>query len=130
MYKFRGKRLDNGEWVYGDRLGFGDLVFIVIDNSGFQRTSSVQADHALISGCCEVHPDSVGMWTGIEDYYGDDIVESKDGKRRYIITYREMSAKYVLAGIGKAWWIHDMQPAIVDMIVIGNTTDNPELLGE
>lgn len=30
--KFRGKRLDNGEWVYGDLLHLVDGVYISNDN--------------------------------------------------------------------------------------------------
>lgn len=62
--KFRGKRLDNGEWIYGDLNHLVDGVYISNDH-----------------GCnmAQVDPNTVGMNTGLIDrndheIYGGDIL--------------------------------------------------------
>lgn len=58
--KFRGKRLDNGEWMYGDLLHLVDGVYISNDN-----------------GCnmAQIDPDTVGMNTGLKDKSGKEVYE-------------------------------------------------------
>lgn len=58
--KFRGIRLDNGEWVYGDLLHLVDGVYISNDNG---------------NNMAQVDPDTVGMNTGLKDKKGKEIYE-------------------------------------------------------
>ena len=58
--KFRGKRLDNGEWMYGDLLHLADGVYISNDNG---------------NNMAQVDPDTVGMNTGLKDKEGKEIYE-------------------------------------------------------
>lgn len=115
--KFRGKRKDNSEWVYG-YLGAvehracespaKELLYI-----GKDRDSS----HFVI-------PETVGQFTGL--HWEDDILESTDGLRRFIVAYNDKECKWYLKGIGKAWNIPD--PIWPDYKHIDDIHSNPELL--
>ena len=63
---FRGKRLDNGEWVYGD-LEYNSAKNIVrihtYDNNGEYLMQHL------------VQPDAVGQFTGLTDKNGKEIYE-------------------------------------------------------
>lgn len=64
-YLFRGKRVVNGEWVYGDLLQNIDAVKIR------EREENLRS----IAKSFVVVPETVGMWTGKTDFYGTKIFE-------------------------------------------------------
>lgn len=66
--KFRGKRIDNDEWVYGS---------LVIDTTDEQVTHiidyAISDDNVYIWN--PVKPETVGQYIGIEDKHGKEIYE-------------------------------------------------------
>jgi uncharacterized phage protein (TIGR01671 family) len=118
--KFRGKRLDNGEWVYGNYV-FDGKHYI---------TQPLSASHRLI----EVDPATVGQFTGLPDKNGKEIYEGDvlgAGDRiinvkwngpcgcwdTYLISYNGPRSSN---GISASEWEFRAE-------VIGNIHDNPEL---
>lgn len=70
---FRGKRLDNGEWVYGDLIENQGRYFIYHAMS--ETTIEDNDDGRIVVAAVKVDPDTVGQYTGLKDRYGDRIWE-------------------------------------------------------
>lgn len=62
---FRGKRVDNGEWIEGFFAKSGDKTFILIDND-------IAVGYVAMK---EVIAETVGQFTGLTDYNGKKIFE-------------------------------------------------------
>lgn len=109
-YKFRGKRVDTGEWVYGD---------LVHKSATYMHGYDVNGDVFIVT----VDPATIGQFTGLMDKNGvevfeGDIVEFKGYRKNYIqaIEWHNI-ANHTNFALG----IHNM-------LVLSNKTDNPELL--
>ncbi|NTW72884.1 MAG: hypothetical protein HGA49_11680 [Eubacteriaceae bacterium] len=92
-YKFRGKRIDNGEWIYGgyfkNELGVGIL------------TSEITPWQAAIID--EVIPETVGQYIGHKDIggteiYENDVLEHVKTKVRYKVIWNDEILGYTLEG--------------------------------
>lgn len=68
QYKFRGKRIDNKEWVVGNLLQRHDSL-------GALSLIEVQDKETFEIEVHQVYPESVGMWTGLKDKAGKEIYQ-------------------------------------------------------
>lgn len=74
MIKFRGKRIDNGEWVYGDFMTTHPNPTIIISN-----------DPTEMENFTHVVSETVGMYIGIIDGHGNEIYVGDIIRHRYPI---------------------------------------------
>ena len=124
---YHGKRVDNGEWVEGDlihrQIWGRALAIIRISDDGFEHYEEY-----------EVIPESVGQFTGLTGKNGNkifegDIVKVTTGIEGYKSTYHSaiQEVKYN-AESGIAVFLPFDNSDMVEVEVIGNIYDNPELL--
>ena len=126
---FRGKRLDNGEWVYGSfcmdaREQFNGLCGV----DGFIRLYD-KAKGKMQSH--EVDRETVGQYTGLNDKNGERIFEGDvltvDGEDGFfVLEFQEDTARFVMSGDSIVvdfdnFWSYEVE-------VMGNIHDNSELL--
>lgn len=124
---FRGKRLDNSEWVHG--------YYVYVPNHWHRQEHLIQpvADDGRLATLRKVDPDTVGQFTGKFDKNGKRIFEGDICRVDSLNCKVEF--KYSLWGfaiLSKNVYCH---PAF-DLHcgerceIIGNIYDNPELLEE
>ena len=139
---FRGKRIDNGEWVEGY---YKKGTVIAGDRAAYIADIIVEAPTKPFGDCLrsEVEPDTVGQYTGLNDkdgrriYEGDIVVYDNSPYNAYCtpqkgeIIWRRGSLcfKYIPwnSAMYRALCSDDFFAAKCE--VIGNIHDNPELLG-
>ena len=115
--RFRGKRADSGEWMYGDLI------------RRYGMTGIYQP-----SGTIPIIPETVGQFTGMKDRFGVDVYEGdilavKD-------FYGNIKAKSVCTYSHGCFWLQNDEQRIIlyrdldfgEMQIIGNVHDNPEFI--
>lgn len=122
--KFRGKRLDNGEWITGDLIRISGHTFILPDPApnGIDRYM--------------VEPATVGQYTGLKDKKDKEIYEGDI--LRVTLDFSEELVNREVYYLEDGFCIHiDDETAIQRIVyavyardaeVIGNIHDNPKLL--
>ena len=130
---FRGKSVDNNEWVYGDLLRSRGKFYIHPASCPFEYLGELSRFIKIY----EVDPETVGQYTGLTDKNGKKIFEGDIVRNRYneIGTIRDMHHVYCPSILlyggyycgykddGYIDWAPFCRPE-----VIGNKWDNPELL--
>lgn len=130
---FRGKRIDTGEWVYGNLIQWRDGgVTILLEKDGIDGHLEYDVD-----------PDTVGQYTGLKDrngkkIYEGDIVKTplldpifgdvlSDAFDNVAISFHNGSFVVAYYNVRHKIYLQDLYDEIE---VIGNIHDNPELLEE
>lgn len=142
---FRGKRLDNGEWVEGYLYEHEPaLVGIVSENDVpepskwfIARTGFADWNMPRPVEFVEVYHSTVGQYTGLKDKNGKRIFEGDILGSRYDDLYQDDVAIEVVKWFRNGWHIQQGEnlPDALDedgflqgSEIIGNIHDNPELL--
>jgi uncharacterized phage protein (TIGR01671 family) len=134
--KFRGKRIDNGEWVYGN-------YFIderdIEDGFIWRDISQIQQRYGDHYQYYDVDPSTVGQYTGLKDKHGKEIYEGDImGFHAYgyyyigVVQYSNAGAAFGVkcetASETETWPYLDVAINNHRAVKIGNIHDNPELL--
>lgn len=120
----RGKRIDNGEWVIGNRIDSPDGRVAITETSGEWELY-------------ECIPGTICQCTGLKDKNGNliwenDIVKDKNGnlyKAFWQDNYYQFSWICIKSNslpVGAKWDFYSIKSFEIE--VIGNVFDNPELL--
>ena len=110
--KFRGKSVDYGTWRYGS---------LIIHEDGSMAITGGANEFSSQLWSSQVHPESVGQWTGLVDRYGKEIFEGdvlrcSDGEILGV-EFDKRTAQFT----AKTRWLWTM----IDVCeVIGNVFDN------
>lgn len=117
----RGKRINNGEWVYGYLIGDDVIVGNIVEfNDEYLNTEF----------WCKVDPETVGQYTGLKDKNGKEIYEGDAFKTSLgwvAVVEWEKEGRFLgftMENERKIVYIN-REPRIE---VIGNIHDTPELI--
>ena len=136
-YLFRGKRIDNGEWVIGNCIddGVTGQVFIHTVGNSVNESDKVGEEGCLQFVAFEVAPATICQRTGLKDKNGkliweNDVVSYCDcTKEDYVIAWEQNKACFEYQEYSCSMMNFD-ELSGCEVEVIGNIFDNPELLEE
>ncbi|EAE4770753.1 TPA: YopX family protein, partial [Listeria monocytogenes] len=122
---FRGKRIDNREWVYGNLMQFEDsATFIFADER--KGASTLTYAHFIINNMHAIDEKTIDQYTGLKDKNGKKIFEGDVGWDEHnecygVVKFEEGKFLYVWENIAEDLW------EVADGIEIcGNIHENLE----
>ena len=124
---FRGKRIDTGEWIYGDVQQNVDAVKI--------REQEPNIQHGARSFV--VIPETVGQYTGLTDIHGVKIFEGDIIEAHLDELFPDLAITLIVVWSDYGWFGRDMEGNVDSLErkwvsdffeIIGNIHDNPDLL--
>ena len=142
---FRGKRLDNGKWVQGFLVIWGNDYYIAPDINAYTSMGGRGKGRCMMFGhYYQVLPETVGQYTGLTDKNGKKIFEGDILKivHKYQSPFDDDTKEYtdvttdvvffddegLCFSYGKSPFLCVADNVTAEYAVIGNIYDNPELL--
>ena len=135
---FRGKRVDNGEWVYGTYGRHTSFDAMIIDRPYLDSNGDLTALNFWT-----VNPETVGQFTGLTDKNGVKIFEGDIVREKYFndfyigkVVFNKKTAGFevwhdiVVGAYGEKATRKENFATCGRLEVIGNVHDNPGLLEE
>lgn len=140
--KFRGKRLKDGEWIYGDLVENQGRFFIY--HAASETTIEDNDDCKIAVSAVEVNPATVGQFTGLLDSNGKEIYEGDiitvKGRYPRVVLWDKMMWALMPTEYyhDEVFWVMNLQHPGVDwweefadeFEIIGNIHDNPSLISD
>ena len=133
---FRGKRIDNGEWVYGYIVKHG-VCWWIYPGERYIAEECIEEFKLTFNHSVkfEVDPETICQYTGLTDKNGKKIFESDIVISKRFLTDNE-SVYCQIVYRDSAFFVKEIIKFGVDYIfgedncfeVVGNIFDNPELL--
>jgi len=146
--KFRGKRVDNGEWIYGNLVVLDDDYYIIPQTKPYRDTPFESYRWGWLDQ--RVDPETVGQFTDLLDVDGAEIYEGDVVQCEYVsyvqkgivrypkteriwtatVEYDKVNPCFVLVDIANKDHL-EYDFVICDLLRlkrVGNRYDNPELL--
>lgn len=128
---FRGKRVDNGEWVIGDGIHFPKSV-------NYKGTCWIDGRREKANDWSHVVPETVGQYTGLKDKNGKRIFEGdivscwSEGVHAKGTVQQRKDGMWIIYPAWQKnimWGLCPNEYGHTSVEVIGNIHDNPELIG-
>lgn len=124
--KFRGKREEDGNWVYGNLI-FNDVIV--------GKLVEFCDEYYNTEFWCEVHLETVGQYIGLKDKNGNEIYEGDvilevtldDEDSVYEVVWRQDDCSWIFRNRDYDWF-HSLDIRFENCKVIGNIFENPKLM--
>lgn len=129
---FRGKRLDNGEWIYG-LLTIEHFVNMGVDIEKAYCIKEIPKAPGVSYLWVKVNPETIGQYTGLTDKNGKRIFEGDVVKYGDTIHTTVFEQRNGTAYFGLVYSAFETLPFghyqdLKQIEIIGNIHDNPEFI--
>lgn len=129
-YLFKGKRVDNGEWVQGYYVKGLDVFTNCEEAHIIFEPNTMFYSSGETDGWYKVDPSTICQYTGLKDkndklIWENDVVKINNSKVNTLITFRDFE---IICTIPNEKYYKHRLEYDTEYEVIGNIFDNPELL--